>query len=167
MAANARRAGLRDRAAVRPRMSSTLTMEIHRADLAYRRRSLWLLLAIAAGCALALWQLHGWLQSVQAHVAIADAAQARRWLRRALAGLALAPTAPLWLWGRGLRRLGRAAGEQRRFPPRDWKTYRDVRVLRGDAAATWASRTQRAGRAAQYAAAACVAAALAVWAWLG
>ncbi|ROU05807.1 hypothetical protein [Lysobacter enzymogenes] len=147
-------------------MSSTLTMEIHRADLAYRRRSLWLLLAIAAGCALALWQLHGWLQSVQAHVAIADASQARRWLRRALAGLVLAPTAPLWLWGRGLRRLGRAAGEQRRFPPRDWKTYRDVRVLRGDAADAWARRTARLGRYAQHAALACVAAALAVGWWL-
>lgn len=98
------------------------SMEIYRADLAHRRRSLRLLLAIAAGCALALWQLHGWLQGVQSHIAIAEAAEARRWLRYALAGLALAPVAPLWLWGRGLRRLGRAAFAQQRFPPRDWKT---------------------------------------------
>ncbi|QCW26691.1 hypothetical protein FE772_14555 [Lysobacter enzymogenes] len=144
-------------------MSSTLTMEIHRADLAYRRRSLWLLLAIAAGCALALWQLHGWLQSVQAHVAIADAAQARRWLRRALAGLALAPTAPLWLWGRGLparpppANSGASAARLEDLPRR----ARAARRRRG-----YLGVAQRAGRAAQYAAAACVAAALAVWVWL-
>ncbi|QQP97497.1 hypothetical protein [Lysobacter enzymogenes] len=137
-------------------------MEIHRADLAYRRRSLRLLLAIAVGCAFALWQLHGWLQTVQTYIAGADAAQARRWLRYALAGLALAPVAPLWLWGRGLRRLGAAASAQRRFPPRDWKTWRDVRVLRDAAAAAWAARSERLGRVAQYAALACVAAALAV-----
>lgn len=147
------------------------TMEIHRADLAYRRRSLWLLLAIAAGCALGLWQLHGWLQGVQAHIAAGasgavDSAEARRWLQRALAGLALAPVAPLWLWGRGLRRLGRAALEQRRFPPREWKTYRDVRVLRDAAAEAWARRTARLGRLAERAALACVAAAAVVWWWL-
>jgi hypothetical protein len=141
-------------------------MEIHRADPAYRRRSLWLLLAIAAGCALALWQLHGWLQNLQAHIAGADPIEARRWLRRALAGLALAPAAPLWLWGAGLRRLGRAAAAQGRFPPCDWKTYRDVRVLRDAAAEAWARRSERLGRLAQRAALACVAAALAVGWWL-
>lgn len=147
-------------------MSATQTMEIHRADLAYRRRSLCLLLAIAAGCALALWHLHAWLQDLQTHLASADPVEARHWLRLALAGLALAPAAPLWLWGRSLRRLGDAAAGQGRFPPHGWKTWRDVRVLRAGAAAIWARRSQRLGWLAQRAALACLAAAVAVAAWL-
>src|SRR5262245_20232651 len=115
-------------------------MEIHRADLAYRRRSLWLLSTIVCLCAIGLWLLHDWLQAVQAQIALAEPAQARRWLRWAIAGLLFAPVIPLWLWGRGMRRLGRAAFEENRFPPRAWKTYRDVRVLRERAAENWSRR---------------------------
>lgn len=141
-------------------------MEIHRADLAYRRRSLWLLLALVCACAAGLWLLQDGLRIVQAQVRGGDAEQGRRWLRAAIAGLGLAPVAPLLLWGRSLRRLGRAAREDRRFPPRAWKTYRDVRVLRERAALDWARRTERIGRSAQALAGGFAAAAGLAWWWL-
>ncbi|ALN91869.1 hypothetical protein [Lysobacter gummosus] len=141
-------------------------MEIHRADLAYRRRSLWLLSTIVGLCAVGLWQLHGWLQVVQSHVQAGDAEQARRWLRWAIAGVVFAPSLPLSLWGRSLRRLGAAAQAENRFPPREWKTYRDVRVLRDRAAQDWSRRTERMGGIALYAAGGFAAATLAAWFWL-
>lgn len=140
-------------------------MEIHRADLAYRRRSLWLLSTIVCVCVVGLWQLHDWLRIVQTQIALADPAQARHWLRWAIAGLLFAPVIPLLLWGRSLRRLGRTALEENRFPPRTWKTYRDVRVLRDRAAQDWSRRTQLLGRIAQNAAGLFAAAALLAWCW--
>ncbi|MGO1072639.1 hypothetical protein [Lysobacter sp. CA199] len=141
-------------------------MDIHRADLAYRRRSLRLLLALLCLCAVGLWQLHEWLQIVQARASGGDAAQARRWLRWAIAGLLASPVVPLLLWGRSLRRLGSAARQEQRFPPRAWKTYRDVRVLRDRAAQDWSRRTERIGRVAQYGAGLFGVAALVAWVWL-
>lgn len=138
-------------------------MEIHRADPAYRRRSLLLLAATAGVCALALWQLHGWLQDVIAHLRISDADEVRRWLRALLTGLAAVPVVPLAFWGRGLRRLARATREEQRFPPKAWKTYRDVRVLRAHYAQTWAARVDRLGRAAQTLAGVLAAAAVVTW----
>jgi hypothetical protein len=149
-----------------PSLAGIETMETHRADLAYRRRSLWLLSTIVGLCAVGLWQLHGWLQVVQSHVQAGDAEQARRWLRWAIAGVVFAPSLPLALWGRSLRRLGAAAQAENRFPPREWKTYRDVRVLRDRAAQDWSRRTERMGGIALYAAGGFAAATLAAWFWL-
>lgn len=141
-------------------------MEIHRADLAYRRRSLGLLSALLCLSAVGLWQLHEWLQIVQAQASAGDPVQARRWLRWALVGLSSAPVAPLLLWGRSLLRLGTAARQEQRFPPRAWKTYRDVRVLRERAALDWSRRTERLGRWACYAAAGFALTASLAWIWL-
>ncbi|MEI2455063.1 MULTISPECIES: hypothetical protein [Lysobacter] len=134
-------------------------MDIHRADLAYRRRSLALLGALALLCGLGLWQWRDWLLAVQAHALASPAAEARRWLGLAIAAMLAAPVLPLALWGRSLRRLGRVAADQGRFPPREWKTYRDVRVLRGEVARVWALRSAGMGRVAQIAAGGCAAAA--------
>jgi hypothetical protein len=141
-------------------------MEIHRADLAYRRRSLWLLAALLAACAIGLWLLHGWLQAVQAHALASAPQQARRWLGGAIAAMLIVAALPSALWGRSLRRLGRAAREEGRFPPRAWKTYRDVRVLREQAALRWSRRSERLGRFAQLAAGMFAVAAVATWVWL-
>jgi len=102
---------------------------------------------------------------VQSHALASPAAQARRWLGLAIAAMLAAPVPPLALWGRSLRRLGRAAAAQGRFPPREWKTYRDVRVLRGGIAAAWARRSAVMGRAAQAAAGGCAVAALLALLW--
>ncbi|RDZ28461.1 hypothetical protein [Lysobacter silvisoli] len=139
-------------------------IEIHPADLAYRRRSLRIIAAIAVLSALALWQLDGWLaQVVQQLASDADAQRTRRWLRGLLSALALLPTVPLWLLGRSLGRLAAAAQAKRRFPPQHWRTLRDVRVLRGPVALRWIARVRLLGRAAMAAAAVCAAAAAALW----
>lgn len=142
-------------------------MDIHRADLAYRRRSLALLGALAVMCGLGLWQWRDWLLAVQAQALAGPAAQARHGLGLAIAAMLAAPVPPLALWGRSLCRLGRAATAQGRFPPREWKTYRDVRVLRGEIAAAWARRSLSMGRAAQAAAGGCAAASLLALVWAG
>jgi hypothetical protein len=72
----------------------------------------------------------------------------RRWLRALLAGFGIALAIPAGLLGMGLRRLGLDARLQGRFPPLDWKTLRDVRVLRDRHALTWARRTELAGTSA-------------------
>lgn len=141
-------------------------MEIHRADLAYRRRSLWLMAALLAACAIGLWLLHDWLQTVQAHAVASAPEDARRWLRGAIVAMLTTAAVPSALWGRSLRRLGRAAREEGRFPPRAWKTYRDVRILREQAASQWSRRSERLGRMAQGAAGVFAAAAVAAWVWL-
>jgi hypothetical protein len=42
-----------------------------------------------------------------------------------------------------LRRFALASRIQGRFPPREWKTWRDVRILRDSAALAWALRVER------------------------
>ena len=58
-----------------------------------------------------------------------------------------------------LRRLALESRLQGRFPPRNWKTWRDVRVLRDAPALGWAKRVEVAGIAVL-----CVAVALVAWA---
>jgi hypothetical protein len=62
--------------------------------------------------------------------------------------------------GLGLRRVALESRIEGRFPPRGWKTLRDVRVLRDAAALAWARRTELAGSAA-------IALAVALLAWAG
>jgi len=52
---------------------------------------------------------------------------------------------------------------QGRFPPRNWKTWRDVRVLRDAAALRWAGRVDAAGLIALGIAALFVAWSVAAW----
>lgn len=138
--------------------------EIHPADLAYRRRSLRIIVAIAALCVLALWQLDAWLGEVLRQLALAgDSERTRRWLRGLLVALALLPTVPLWLLGRSLHRLAAAARSEQRFPPRDWRTLRDVRVLRGTVAQRWIGRVGRMAALARALAALCAALAMATF----
>ncbi|HVR80570.1 MAG TPA: hypothetical protein VHF02_00520 [Luteimonas sp.] len=123
-------------------------MEIHRADRSYRNRSLLLLAFTALLCVVLLLLLDGWMRSTQAHLATSDPDTVRGWLRGLLAGLGIALAIPAVLLGIGLRRLGLDSRLQGRFPPREWKTLRDVRVLRDGAALRWAQRTELAGNSA-------------------
>ncbi len=120
-------------------------MEIHRADKAYRSRTLWLLAIIVMLCALLLWQLNLWLRGVTEHLGSSNPETLRHWLRMLFTGLGLALAVPAAGLGLGLRRLGYAARLQGRFPPQDWKTLRDVRVLRDRPALVWARRVERLG----------------------
>lgn len=120
-------------------------MEIHHANKGYRRRSMWALLAVLAMLTMLLWQLHTWLQGLGAQLSGADPAAAQAWLRALLAALGFALAIPAAALGTSLFRLGRASRLQGRFPPLEFKTLRDVRVLRDAAALRWARRVENAG----------------------
>jgi hypothetical protein len=120
-------------------------MEIHRADPAYRNRTLLLLGFTVLLCAVLLLLLDAWLGRVNGQLGNSDPDTIRRWLRVLLAGLGIALAIPAGLLGVGLRRLGLASRIEGRFPPQAWKTLRDVRVLRDADALRWAHRTEMAG----------------------
>lgn len=133
-------------------------MEIHRADKAYRNRTLGLTAIIAMLCCLLLWQLNLWLDGVVEHLGSSEPDTVRRWLRMMFTGLGLALAVPAIAIGLKLRRLGYSSRLQGRFPPQESKTLRDVRVLRDRPALVWARRVERLGLGAL-----CLACALAVW----
>lgn len=139
------------------------TVDIHYADKTYRKRSLLLLVAIVALCIVLLWQLQAWLQDITAHLSGKDPDTVRHWLRALFAGLGVVLAMPAIALGLTLRRLAFAARLQGRFPPAEWKTLRDVRILRDAAALTWARRVEAAGGAAL--ALAGVLIGWALWAW--
>ena len=120
-------------------------MEIHRADKAYRTRSGLLLAVIAVLCAAVLWQLNGWLSRLTGTLATSDPATVHQWLRVLFVGLGIGLAVPAAGLGIALRRLGLTSRLEGRFPPRDWKTWRDVRVLRDAPALAWARRVELAG----------------------
>ena len=122
-------------------------MEIHRADKAYRTRSALLLAGIALLCIVLLWQLNLWLGRVNTELMGSDPDTVRRWLRALLAGLGVSLALPAAALGISLRRFALASRVQGRFPPREWKTWRDVRVLRDSAALAWARRVELAATA--------------------
>ncbi|RFP61174.1 hypothetical protein D0Y53_05455 [Luteimonas weifangensis] len=138
-------------------------MEIHRADPSYRSRTLLLLAFTVLLCAVLLLLLEAWLGRIDGQLAQSDPDTVRRWLRGLLAGLGIGLAVPAALLGAGLRRLGLASRIEGRFPPRAWKTLRDVRVLRDAAALRWARRAERAGLAAIALAASLLL--WAAWAW--
>ena len=123
-------------------------MEIHRADKAYRTRSLWLLAGIAVMCVVLLWQLQAWLDSLTTQLDGRDPRAVREWVRMLLVGLGFALALPAIGLSVSLRRLAQAARGEQRFPPSDLKTLRDVRVLRGPAALAWSRRVQSGSSAA-------------------
>jgi hypothetical protein len=122
-------------------------MDIHRADPAYRTRSLLLLALTVLACTVFLLLLHAWLQRVTAQLMSSDPDSMRRWLRALFVGLGLLLAGPALLIGANLRRLGIQANLERRFPPANWKTLRDVRILRDEHAVRWAARTRVLGAA--------------------
>ena len=134
-------------------------MEIHPADKAYRTRAIWLLAGVSILCAVLLWQLNIWLGRITSELGASDPDTVRYWLRWLLAGLGVALAVPAAALGISLRRLALESRLQGRFPPRTWKTWRDVRVLRDAPALIWAKRVEGAGIAAL-----CVAALLVAWA---
>ena len=66
-------------------------MEIHHADKAYRKRSLWLLAGIASMCGVLLWQLQAWLHSLTSQLGASDPAHRAAWVRLLLGGAGLRP----------------------------------------------------------------------------
>jgi hypothetical protein len=123
-------------------------LEIHHADKAYRKRSFWLLAGIVLMCGVLLWQLQAWLHHLTTQLGAQDPDTVRRWVRLLLTGLGFALAIPAIGLGMNLRQLGMASRLQGRFPPAQWKTLRDVRVLRDSAALAWARRIEAAGMAA-------------------
>ena len=120
-------------------------MEIHHADKAYRKRALWLLAGIVIMCGVLLWQLQAWLNHLTSQLGNSDPETVRFWVRLLLCGLGVALAIPAIGLGLTLRELGNASRLQGRFPPAQWKTLRDVRVLRDAAGLAWARRTELAG----------------------
>ena len=138
-------------------------MEIHHADKAYRKRSLWLLAGIILMCGVLLWQLQTWLHALTSQLGSSDPDTVRRWLRLLLAGLGLALALPAVGLGLTLRQIGLASRLQGRFPPAQWKTLRDVRVLRDAPALAWSKRLEAAGTIALALASLLIG--WAIWAW--
>ena len=123
-------------------------MEIHYADRAYRRRALWLLAGTVVMCGVLLWQLQAWLDQLTLQLGTSAPETVRFWVRLLLCGLGIALALPAIGLGLTLRELGTASRVQGRFPPEQWKTLRDVRVLRDAPGLAWARRAEIAGNSA-------------------
>lgn len=122
-------------------------MDIHYADKGYRRRCIWAMAGVVVLSAVLLWQLNAWLQDMASGLSGADPDTLRRWLRMLIAALAIGLATPAIALGVSLRRLGLASRLQGRFPPREFKTLRDVRILRDVPALQWARRVEVFGLA--------------------
>lgn len=120
-------------------------MEIHHADKGYRRRSAWTLIGVLLLLAILLWHLNAWLQGLDVQLSNSDPASAKHWLRALMAALGFALAIPAAALGASLYRLARSSRLQGRFPPREFKTLRDVRVLRDATARQWARRVEVSG----------------------
>lgn len=138
-------------------------MEIHRADKAYRKRALWLLAGIVLMCGVLLWQLQSWLNHLAVQLGNSSPETVRFWVRLLLCGLGVALAVPAVGLGLALRDLGHTSRLEGRFPPAQWKTLRDVRVMRDASGLTWARRVEAAGLAALILAGLLIG--WAVWAW--
>ena len=123
-------------------------MEIHPADKAYRKRAMWQLAGIVVMCGMLLWQLQAWLNQLTLQLGGSDPDTVRFWVRLLLCGLGIALAIPAVGLGLSLRQMGQVSRSEGRFPPTQWKTWRDVRVLRNGPGLTWARRVEAAGTAA-------------------
>ena len=139
-------------------------MEIHHADKPYRKRALWLLAGTTIMCDVLLWQLQAWLNHLTSQLGASAPDTVRFWVRLLLCGLGVALAIPAIGLGLTLRELGHASRLQGRFPPAQWKTLRDVRVLRDAAGLAWARRAELAGASVLVFAGLLIG--WAVWAWL-
>jgi hypothetical protein len=120
-------------------------MEIHYADKAYRKRALWLLAGIVLMCGVLLWQLQLWLAHLTVELGNSSPETVRAWLRWLLSSLGVALAMPAFGLGLTLRRMAFASRIEGRFPPAQWKTMRDVRILRDATGLAWARRVAAAG----------------------
>lgn len=120
-------------------------MEIHYADKAYRKRTLWLFAGIVLLCGVLLWQLQLWLAHLSVELENSNPETVRSWLRWLLSSLGMALAMPAIGLGLTLRQMAFASRLEGRFPPTQWKTLRDVRVLRDAAGLAWARRVETAG----------------------
>lgn len=139
-------------------------MEIHRADKAYRKRALWLLAGIVLMCGVLLWQLQSWLNQLTVQLGNSSPETVRFWVRLLLCGLGVALAVPAIGLGLALRQLGHASRLEGRFPPAQWKTLRDVQVMRDAPGLAWARRVEVAGLAALALAGLLIG--WSAWAWL-
>lgn len=120
-------------------------METHYADKGYRKRALWLLAGIVLMCGVLLWQLQLWLAHVTVELGNSSPETVRAWLRWLLSSLGMALAIPAFALGLTLRRMAFASRIEGRFPPAQWKTMRDVRILRDATGLKWARRVEAAG----------------------
>lgn len=118
-------------------------MDMHRADPAYRRRSLRALGLALAVIAVALIALQRWLADVIAALPQMAPDLRRDWLRGLFTALFAGLATPLAFASRSFHRFARSVQDEDRLPPARWRTWRDVRVLRGPVAQTWARRAHR------------------------
>ena len=138
-------------------------MEIHRADKAYRSRATAMLALVVVLCGVLLWQLNGWLAGLSRELPASDPDTVRWWLRALFVSLGIAMAVPAAILGANLRAMAYASRLEGRFPPREWKTWRDVRVLRDAPALHWARRVELLGTLALLVAAGFVAWAALAW----
>jgi hypothetical protein len=122
-------------------------VEIHYADKAYRKRALWMFIGVFVLCGVLLWQLHTWLDHLAVQLGNSDPATVRSWIRMLFTGLGFTLAVPAIGLGMTLRQLGQTSRLQGRFPPVEWKTLRDVRVLRNVDALLWSRRIETAATA--------------------
>jgi hypothetical protein len=138
-------------------------MEIHYADKAYRKRALWLFAGIVLMCGVLLWQLQTWLNHLTEQLGDSNPEAVRFWVRLLLCALGVSLAIPAVGLGLTLRKLGYTSRLEGRFPPVQWKTLRDVRVMRDAVGLIWARRVETAGTAALSLAGLLVG--WAAWAW--
>lgn len=117
-------------------------MDIHYADKGYRRRCIWAMAGVILLSAALLWELDGWLRGMASQLSHTDPETAKGWLRALFVALAVGLAIPAAALGASLRRLASASRLQGRFPPREFKTLRDVRILRDGPALQWARRVE-------------------------
>lgn len=136
-------------------------MEIQRADLAYRRRVMRTLIAVAILLGIVVIAFQFWLHYISAHLKVAQLVLTLRLMLCACLALIAICIAVL---GSHLLVRGNLIVRGRRFPPRDVRSIRDTPVREGDAAV-------RIGRTSQTLGLVFLALALLVavcgWLWLG
>lgn len=138
-------------------------MELHPADPAYRRRSL-LALGLALVCiTIALIALEGWLGDLKVALPAMTPDLRRDWLRILLSALFAGLASPFAFAAHSFHRFARSVQVEDRLPPAGWRTWRDVRVLRGPPAQAWALRTHRIATLSAIAAGLLGASAVASW----
>lgn len=112
-------------------------MDLHRADIRYRRQALLALIASLVLGLMGLYWLHTWLGRMGAGGLLFGEDRLGLWLLTcAISGLLILTCL---VAGIGLLRLARRIGEGQRYPPADMRTARDVPIRRGEAALRMAS----------------------------
>ena len=117
-------------------------MEIQRADLAYRRRVLRTLVAVAMLLCIALIAFEFWLHHISAKL---DTDELVKMLHLMISGCVALIALCLAVLGSHLLLRGNLIVRGRRFPPRDVRSVRDTPVREGDAAVRVGRTSQALG----------------------